>query len=145
MAESRESIWSVSESERRWYSALFFITLTISVLFYALYVIPWHEGTLKGVGILLLSFGALGVSSAILSMTLVAGGSFMVISFDWLHDKVKERRAAREAEMEERRATRESEMKAMREQWIEEGRRMEREEQRKREAQNEDAESEQQA
>ena len=73
MAESRGSIWSVSESERHWYSALFPFVLLISVLFYALYVVPWHEGTLKGVGILMISFGALGVSSAISSMVLVAG------------------------------------------------------------------------
>ena len=155
MADDRESIWSVSESERRWYSALFPVVLLISVLYYAIYVIPWHEGTVKGVGILMLSFGALGVSSAILSMVLVAGGRTMVISVEWLYDKVKERRAereaarqaaeaARQAEMEaakerraEREAARQAEMKAAiedaKQEWIEEGRRLEREEQRKRE------------
>ena len=38
---------------------------------------------------MLVSFGALGVSSAILSMTLVAGGSLVVASFQWLQDKVQ--------------------------------------------------------
>ena len=152
MASGRESIWSVSESERRWYSALFPFVLLISVLYYAIYIIPWHEGTSKGVGILMLSFGALGVSSAILSMVLVAGGKTMVISVEWLHDKVKERRAAREAARQAEEAAREAEMKAAveaavktaveaavevareealqegRQQGIEEGRRLEREE-----------------
>ena len=41
---------------------------------------------------MLLDFGALGVSSGILSMTLVAGGSLVVVSYQWLHDKVKDRR-----------------------------------------------------
>ena len=141
MADGRESIWSVSESERRWYSALFPIVLLISVLYYAIYVILWHEGTVKGVGILMLSFGALGVSSAILSMVLVAGGRTMVISVEWLYDKVKERRAEREAARQAAEAARQAEMEAAidaalevaREEWIEEGRRLEREEQRKRE------------
>ena len=144
MASGRESIWSVSESERRWYSALFPFVLLISVLYYAIYIIPWHEGTSKGVGILMLSFGALGVSSAILSMVLVAGGKTMVISVEWLHDKVKERRAAREAAREAEEAARQAEMEAAvktaveaavevareegRQQGIEEGRRLEREE-----------------
>ena len=132
MASGRESIWSVSESERRWYSALFPFVLLISVLYYAIYIIPWHEGTSKGVGILMLSFGALGVSSAILSMVLVAGGKTMVISVEWLHDKVKERRAAREAEEAARQAEMEAAVEVAREegrqQGIEEGRRLEREE-----------------
>ena len=144
MASGRESIWSVSESERRWYSALFPFVLLISVLYYAIYIIPWHEGTSKGVGILMLSFGALGVSSAILSMVLVAGGKTMVISVEWLHDKVKERRAARETAREAEEAARQAEMEAAvktaveaavevareegRQQGIEEGRRLEREE-----------------
>ena len=140
MASGRESIWSVSESERRWYSALFPFVLLISVLYYAIYIIPWHEGTSKGVGILMLSFGALGVSSAILSMVLVAGGKTMVISVEWLHDKVKERRAAREAEEAARQAEMEAAVKTAveaavevareegRQQGIEEGRRLEREE-----------------
>ena len=140
MANGRESIWSVSESERRWYSALFPVVLLVSVLYYAIYIIPWHEGTSKGVGILMLSFGALGVSSAILSMVLVAGGKTMVISVEWLHDKVKERRAAREAAREAEEAARQAEIEAAvevaraegrqegRQEGIEEGRRLEREE-----------------
>lgn len=133
MANGRESIWSVSESERRWYSVLFPFVLLISVLYYALYVIPWHEGTSKGIGILMLSFGALGVSSAILSMVLVAGGRTMVISVEWLYDKVKESRAARQAEIEAavevaRAEGRQEGLQEGRQEGIEEGRRLEREE-----------------
>ena len=123
MADGRESIWSVTEEERRWYFALFPAVLICSVSYYAYFVIDWAQGGHQGVGILMLAFGALGVSSAIFSMVLVAGGRFMVISLGWLEDKLEAQRAARKAEME-----------AERKKWIAEGRRLEREEQqRKRE------------
>ena len=130
MADGRESIWSVTEEERRWYFALFPAVLICSVAYYANFVIDWTQGVHQSVGILMLAFGALGVSSAILSMVLVAGGSFMVISMGWLQDKLEAQRAARKAERE-----------AEREKWvaegIAEGRRLEREEQqRRREEQN---------
>ena len=89
LSEARDSIWSVSASERRWYSRLFPVFLLGGVLYYSLGVVPWNEGLHVGVGKMLLNFGALGVSSGILSMTLVAGGSLVVVSYQWLHDKVK--------------------------------------------------------
>ena len=127
---SRESIWSVTEGERRWYFALFPTVLICSVSYYANFVIDWTQSVHQGVGILMLAFGALGVSSAIFTMVLVAGGSFMVISMGWLRDKVDEQRAARKAVRE---AERQKWIAEGVEKGIAEGRRLEREEQRKRE------------
>ena len=132
MADGRESIWSVTEGERRWYFALFPTVLICSFSYYAGFVIDWTQGVHQSVGILMLAFGALGVSSAIFSMVLVAGGSFMVISMGWLQDKLEAQRAARKAERE---AEREKWIAEGIETGIAEGRRLEREEQRKREEQ----------
>ena len=99
MADGRESIWSVTEEERRWYFALFPAVLICSVSYYAGFVIDWTQGVHQSVGILMLAFGALGVSSAIFSMVLVAGGSFMVISMGWLRDKVNAQRESVQARL----------------------------------------------
>ena len=132
MADGRESIWSVTEEERRWYFALFPAVLICSVAYYANFVIDWTQGVHQSVGILMLAFGALGVSSAIFSMVLVAGGSFMVISMGWLRDKVNaQRESVRQKWVHEG-------MEKGIKKGIAEGRRLEREEQRKREDEAQD-------
>ena len=69
-SESRDSIWSVSAAERRWYSRLFpifllggvlYYFLLSGVLYYGLCFVPWDdEGLHAGVGKMLLNFGASG-------------------------------------------------------------------------------------
>ncbi len=95
--ENRESIWSVSRNNLALYSILFpAIWLAGMVYVVGFVAAPWRgqESLLS----LLAYTGTMGISSAVLSLMILAGKDLVMVLFDWAN---KARRKARNEGLQE--------------------------------------------
>ncbi len=109
----RESIWSISSENLRLYSVLFPLFWIAGTTYYAIYMITWPAGWIVVTGHLMMNIGIIGVSSAVLSMMVIAGKEAIMTLFDW-RKQLEERKIRRvRAEMEDEvRAEMEDEVRA---------------------------------
>ena len=92
MDGERESIWSVRKDDLAWYSILFPSFWVIGVVYHGAFVVKWHLKA-YAVSSFLMDSGAIGISSAVLAMMVVAGKRVVMALFDW-----PSKREKREAE-----------------------------------------------
>ncbi len=90
----RESIWSISSENLRLYSVLFPLFWIAGTTYYAIYMIPWPAGWIVVTGHLMMNIGIIGVSSAVLSMMVIAGKEAIMTLFDW-RKQLEERKIRR--------------------------------------------------
>lgn len=90
----RESIWSISKDDLKIYSILFPCIWLVETIFYTWKIVPWDKGWVEVIGELILNVGILGVSSAVLSMMVLAGWRFGMVLFDWPSKVKREREKA---------------------------------------------------
>ena len=80
--ENRESIWSVSRNNLALYSILFPVIWLAGMVYVVGFVaVPWRgqENLIS----LLAHAGTMGISSAVLSLMILAGKDLVMVLFDW--------------------------------------------------------------
>ena len=94
----RESIWSVSRTNLNLYSVLFPVLWLAGTVYMVVFVLePWRNPT-QILPSLFVYMGTIGISSAVLSLMIVAGKDFVMVLFDWAN---KAREKARREGYEE--------------------------------------------
>ncbi len=94
----RESIWSVSRANLNLYSTLFPVFWLAGTAYMVVFVLkPWNDPA-QALPTLLMYIGSMGISSAVLSLMIVAGKDFVMVLFDWAN---KARAKARREGLEE--------------------------------------------
>ena len=94
----RESIWSVSRANLNLYSTLFPVFWLAGTVYMVVFVLkPWNDPA-QALPTLLMYIGSVGISSAVLSLMIVAGKDFVMVLFDWAN---KARAKARREGLEE--------------------------------------------
>ena len=79
----RESIWSVSRANLNLYSTLFPVFWLAGTVYMVVFVLkPWNDPA-QALPTLLMYIGSVGISSAVLSLMIVAGKDFVMVLFDW--------------------------------------------------------------
>ena len=98
----RESIWSVSRPNLNLYSTLFPAFWLAGTIYLVVFVLkPWNDPA-QALPTLLMYIGSMGISSAVLSLMIVAGKDFVMVLFDWANKaRAKARREGREEGREE--------------------------------------------
>ena len=93
----RESIWSVSRANLNLYSVLFPVFWLAGTVYMVVFVLkPWNDPA-QALPTLLLYIGSVGISSAVMSLMIVAGKDFVMVLFDWANKaRAKARREGRE-------------------------------------------------
>ena len=91
--EERESIWSVRKEDLAWYSVLFPVLWLIGTVYYTVTIFLRHENFADAIDMLIVRIGVTGLSSAVLSLMIIAGKRGLVMPlFNWYADREAKRK-----------------------------------------------------
>ena len=91
--KERESIWSVRKDDLAWYSVLFPVLWLVGTVYYTLSIIIRHEHLADAIDMLIVRIGVTGLSSAVLSLMILAGKRGLVMPlFNWYADREAKRK-----------------------------------------------------
>ena len=91
--EERESIWSVRKDDLAWYSVLFPVLWLIGTVYYTVTIFLRHENFADAIDMLIVRIGVTGLSSAVLSLMIIAGKRGLVMPlFNWYADREAKRK-----------------------------------------------------
>ncbi len=101
----RESIWSVRKDDLAWYSVLFPLLWLLGTVYYFLSIILRHEELSDAIDMLIVKIGVVGLSSAVLSLMILAGKRGLVVPlFNWYADREAKRKQRSEQDRQQGRA-----------------------------------------